>query len=84
MIVNSALKYCYVPVSQCVSVTLMSILISRYEAIISTLILCRGIFLFSFQLAVFAQDMKVSRSKASVNDNKGIKAAGCRSLEIKS
>lgn len=74
------------PVSQCVSVMLMSILISRYEAIIATLILCEGIFLFSFQLAVFALDMKVSGSKAGVNDNKGIQleAAGCRGLEIKS
>lgn len=49
-----------------------------------TLIPCKGIFLFSFQLAVFVLDMKVSGSKAGVNDNKGIKlkAAGCRRSEI--
>lgn len=50
-----------------------------------TLILCMGIFLFSFQLAVFALHVKVSGSRAGVNDNKGIKvkAAGCRRVEIK-
>lgn len=79
MIVSSALKqlppHPPPPPSQGVPDMLMSTLISRYGPS-AMLILCGnvwGIFSFTFQLAVFAPDVKVTRSKADINDNKGIK-----------
>lgn len=72
------------PVSQCVSVMLMSILISGYEPS-ATLILYEGIFLFSFQLAVFALHMKGTRFTGDImttKENK-VKAAGCCQIKKK-